>query len=94
MTELLPPDKRATILIVDDLLLTRRQLWDILTEVGYQVIQADSGLKALELAAANLPQLILLDIVMPEMDGFQTCKELKAVPSLAEIPVIFISSLD
>lgn len=94
MSNLLIPENRATILIVDDLLLTRRQLWDILTEVGYNVVQADSGMKALELAAAKLPQLILLDVVMPEMDGFQTCKELKSIPSLADIPVIFISSLD
>jgi two-component system NtrC family sensor kinase len=94
MSELLIPENRAAILIVDDLSLTRRQLWDILTEVGYQVLQADSGLKALELAAASLPQLILLDVVMPEMDGFQTCRELKKIPALSEIPVIFISALD
>lgn len=94
MSDYSTPESRADILIVDDISLTRRQLWDILSEAGYQVIQADSGPKALDLAIANPPQLILLDVVMPDMDGFQTCRELKAVTSLTDIPVIFISALD
>lgn len=94
MSDYSTPESRADILIVDDISLTRRQLWDILSEVGYQVIQADSGPKALELAVANPPQLILLDVVMPDMDGFQACRELKAITSLTDIPVIFISALD
>jgi len=94
MSDYSTPESRADILIVDDISLTRRQLWDILSEAGYQVIQADSGPKALELAAANPPQLILLDVVMPDMDGFQACRELKAITSLTDIPVIFISALD
>ncbi len=94
MSNIPPPENRADILIVDDISLTRRQLTDILSEAGYQIEQADSGFKALELAAATLPQLILLDVVMPDMDGFQTCKELKAIHALADIPVIFISALD
>lgn len=87
-------ESRAKILIVDDLALTRRQLWDILTDAGYQVLQADSGAKALEIVSSFIPDLILLDVVMPEMDGFQTCKEIKAIPTLTEVPVIFISALD
>ncbi|NVO00253.1 MAG: response regulator [Geobacteraceae bacterium] len=87
-------ENRATILIVDDLALTRRQLWDILTEVGYQVLQADSAAKALEIASSSIPDMILLDIVMPGKDGFQACRELKTFPALAEVPVIFISALD
>lgn len=94
MSDCSTPESKADILIVDDISLTRRQLWDILSEAGYQVIQADSGPKALELAVANPPQLILLDVVMPDMDGFQTCRELKAITSLTDIPVIFISALD
>ena len=87
-------ESRATILIVDDLALTRRQLWDILTEVGYQVLQADSAAKAVEIASTSSPDMILLDIVMPEKDGFQACTELKAIPALADVPIIFISALD
>ncbi len=94
MSEISPPEKCANILIVDDISLTRRQLSDILSESGYQVIQADSGVKALTLAIANQPQLIILDVVMPDMDGFQACRALKADPSLRDIPVIFISALD
>lgn len=94
MSDFSPPEKRANILIVDDISLTRRQLRDILSEAGYQVIQADSGAKALELAVVSPPQLILLDVVMPDMDGFQACRELKNITSLADIPVIFISALD
>jgi two-component system NtrC family sensor kinase len=94
MSDLPPPEKRADILIVDDISLTRRQLWDILNESGFQVVQAESGAKALELAVTSMPQLILLDVIMPDMDGFQTCRELKANPSLKDIPVIFISALD
>src|SRR6185369_1462781 len=94
MSDMSLPEKRANILIVDDISLTRIQLADILTESGCRVIQAESGAKALELAATSQPQLILLDVVMPDMDGFQTCRELKADPSLKDIPVIFISSLD
>jgi two-component system, NtrC family, sensor kinase len=94
MSDSSTPDNRANILIVDDISLTRRQLSDILSESGYQIIQAESGAKALELAAGSLPQLILLDVVMPDMDGFQTCRALKADPSLRDIPVIFISALD
>jgi len=90
----LPPPERANILIVDDLSFNRRQLQDILSESGFQVIQAESGVKALELAASSQPQLILLDVVMPDMDGFQACRELKANPALKDIPVIFISALD
>lgn len=94
MSDLSTPENRANILIVDDISLTRRQLCDILTEAGYYVVQAESGAKALELAPVAAPQLIILDVVMPDMDGFQTCRELKAKPSLTDIPVIFISALD
>ena len=87
-------ENRANILIVDDITLTRRQLWDILTDAGHHVMQADSGARAIELASQATPELIILDVVMPEMDGYQLCRIFKADPRLAAIPVIFISSLD
>jgi PAS domain S-box-containing protein len=55
---------------------------------------ATSGVMGLSLAARNPPDLILLDVMMPEMDGFETCKRLKADPKLKNIPVIFVTSLD
>lgn len=94
MSDAATPEKPANVLVVDDLVLTRLQLCDILREAGYRVIDAASGARALELAARSLPELILLDVVMPEMDGYQVCCQLKATPSLQDIPVIFISALD
>lgn len=94
MDNLPAEENRAKILIVDDITLTRRQLWDILSEAGYLVAQADSGARAIELAMQSIPELIILDVVMPEMDGYQLCRLLKANPHFSDIPVIFISSLD
>ncbi|NJD90308.1 MAG: response regulator [Geobacter sp.] len=94
MANLSAADNRAKILIVDDITLTRRQLWDILSEAGYLVAQADSGTRAIELLNQALPELIILDVVMPEMNGYQLCTFLKTNPHFADIPVIFISSLD
>ena len=94
MANLSAAENRAKILIVDDITLTRRQLWDILSEAGYLVAQADSGARAIELANQSIPELIILDVVMPEMNGYQLCTFLKANPHFADIPVIFISSLD
>jgi two-component system NtrC family sensor kinase len=94
MSDMSLSENRADILIVDDISLTRWQLRDILGESGFQVIEAGNGTEALERAAASQPQLVLLDVVMPDMDGFQVCRKMKANPSLKDIPVIFISSID
>jgi two-component system NtrC family sensor kinase len=94
MSDACNPDKQANILVVDDIALTRVQLCDILREAGYQVAQAGSGAQAIDLATHARPELILLDVVMPEMDGYQVCRLLKTIPLLQHIPVIFISALD
>lgn len=59
---------------------------------GHQVSLASSGREGLEKAIQELPELILLDVMMPEMDGHETCKALKANPSTAKIPVVFLSA--
>jgi sigma-B regulation protein RsbU (phosphoserine phosphatase) len=87
-------DPQAEILIVDDLPANLRLLSQLLTEHGYRVRAAASGGRALESVRAAPPDLILLDIRMPEMDGFTVCRELKADPRSAHVPVIFISALD
>lgn len=82
------------ILVVDDHPDNLRVLSAILTESGYHVRRAINGHLALKVAQNAPPALILLDILMPEMDGYEVCSLLKTHPQTAEIPVIFISALD
>lgn len=81
------------ILIVDDTAENLSILRQILAEQGYQVRPALSGEIALKAVQANPPDLILLDIIMPEMDGYEVCRKLKADEKLSHIPIIFISAL-
>ena len=83
-----------TILVVDDMLENTRLLARILTSSGYQVQVANNGLDAIRSAKISPPDLILLDISMPIMDGIETCRQLKQNQRTSEIPVIFISALD
>ena len=85
--------KRPSILIVDDVPANLNLLTSILKQRGYKVRPAPSGSLALEAARHAPPDLILLDIHMPEMDGFEVCRRLKAEEALDEIPVLFISAL-
>jgi formate hydrogenlyase transcriptional activator len=87
-----PP--RESILIVDDALPNLRLLSEVLGRRGYKVRPASSGPLALQSARAAPPDLILLDITMPEMDGYAVCREIKADARLREVPVLFISALD
>ncbi|HEY9656444.1 MAG TPA: EAL domain-containing protein [Crinalium sp.] len=84
---------RADILIVDDTPLNLRLLSNILTKAGYQVRQALSGEMALRAVQALPPDLLLLDIMMPSMDGYTLCQTLKENLSTASIPVVFLSAL-
>ena len=84
---------KANILIVDDTLFNLHVLSGILKEQGYKVRPITSGKLALKSAQSNPPDLILLDILMPEMDGYEVCERLKADPNLKDIPVLFISAL-
>jgi|GEM_PF-3423547 len=83
----------ATILIVDDNPNNLRVLEGILQSTGYAVRAALNGETALRAAVAARPELILLDIRMPQMDGFEVCRQLKTMPETREVPVIFISAL-
>ena len=83
---------QADILLIDDCLDNLQLLTIILNEFGYQIRQADSGKMAFKAIEQNLPDLILLDIQMPGMDGYGVCRRLKADPKTQEIPVIFISA--
>lgn len=85
---------RPSILIVDDLPNNLRLLSIMLTEKGYQVRKAINGQMALNTVRSLIPDLILLDINMPDLNGYQVCEQLKADEKTREIPVIFISALD
>ncbi len=84
----------ATIMVVDDTPANLKLLEEMLQGRGYRVVQFPGGAMALRAAARNPPDLILLDIMMPEMDGFEVCRRIKADESLKNIPVLFISALD
>ena len=79
------------VLIVDDDPYNIRLLANIFNE-GYDISFATNGKKALELALQEKPDLILLDVVMPEMDGYEVCKQLKNNPNTLEIPIIFVTA--
>ncbi|MDX1570832.1 MAG: diguanylate cyclase [Xanthomonadales bacterium] len=83
---------RAEILVVDDTRTNLEIMAAILREEGYGVTLAPDGKKALELAPELEPDLILLDVMMPGIDGFETCRRLKAMESTREIPVIFVTT--
>ena len=94
MTNISPPasgTKRPTILVVDDTPANLSLLANLLN-TQYRVKVANSGAKALELAVLEAPDLILLDIMMPEMDGFEVCRQLKANPRTARVPVLFLTA--
>ncbi|MFW5661917.1 MAG: response regulator, partial [Oceanicaulis sp.] len=84
----------ARILVVDDIETNRRLLEARLTAEYFEVLQAEDGHACLKAAATEHPDLILLDVMMPGLDGFQTCRKLKADPALRHIPVIMVTALD
>ncbi|MFM8375972.1 MAG: response regulator, partial [Phenylobacterium sp.] len=84
----------ARILLVDDVERSRDLLEAKLSAEYYQVYKAADGATALELAAREAPDIILLDVLMPGMDGLQVCRALKADPSVRHIPVVLLTALD
>jgi len=89
-----PPDmQRHAILVVDDALDTLRMLCDALADEGYSVLAARDAQEALERMEIVIPDGILLDAVMPGMDGFKLCQKLKDTPHWAHIPVVFMTGL-
>ena len=84
----------ARILVVDDLEANVRLLEAKLTIEYYEVLTAMDGASALDIAAAERPDIILLDVMMPGMDGFETCRRLKADPVTRHIPVVLVTALD
>jgi formate hydrogenlyase transcriptional activator len=79
--------------MVDDTPANLHLLFDLLSEAGFEVLVAEDGESALARAQYTRPDLILLDVLMADMDGFETCRRLKANPDAQSIPVIFMTSL-
>ncbi len=88
------PESKGNVLLVDDIPENLQLLGDLLVNLGYTVRSVTSGKMALKTMRVKQPDIILLDIKMPEMDGYAVCQALKADEDLKEIPVIFISALD
>lgn len=94
-TDLTYPDSdRPKILVVDDHPSSRMTAVALLSVEGYEVLEADSGPKALERVSQSNPDLILLDVMMPGMDGFEVCRRLKEDEQTRLIPVVFITALN
>jgi len=85
---------QADILVVDDTPDNLRLLIRILQKQGYKVRPVTNGLSALEAIQSSPPDLILLDIMMPDLDGYELCQKLKAEPQFSQIPIIFLSALE
>ena len=82
------------ILIVDDEPIGRQAIASLLVGQDYALAFAETGAEALEQAARLLPDLILLDVMLPGIDGFQVCRNLRADPTLAQVPVVMVTALD
>src|SRR4051794_15130457 len=89
---LAPTTAQAQILIADDVTANLDVLGRMLETNGYRVLAAPGGEVALRIAAEARPDLALLDVVMPGLDGYDTCRKLKADPRTADVPVIFVSA--
>lgn len=86
--------KKNKILVVDDVPVNVQLLTTYLTSVGYEVVTARDGQEALDQVAATLPDLILLDVMMPKLNGFEVCERLKSDPITRIIPVIMVTALN
>jgi len=87
-------ENNSTILVVDDEPAEREVLEGLLMGQGYSLYLASNGVETLAKAAYLTPDLILLDVMMPGMDGFEVCRRLRADPLLGEVPVVMITALD
>src|SRR5271166_178092 len=81
------------VLVVDDLDINIKLLEAKLSSEYFDVLTASCGRSALDIAAAEMPDVILLDVMMPRMDGFEVCRQLKANPRTADLPVVMVTAL-
>ncbi len=84
----------GTVLAIDDDPRNLQLLSSVLAEAGYSVRAANSGARALKMMEREAPDLVLLDITMPEIDGYEVCRRIRSNPALSSVPVLFLSALD
>ncbi|HXF07752.1 MAG: response regulator [Pseudomonadota bacterium] len=90
-----PPDRRAMrIMVIDDSKTIRRTAETLLSREGFDVITAQDGYEALGMVVRHRPDLVFVDIMMPRLDGYQTCALIKRHPDFRRIPVVLLSSKD
>jgi DNA-binding response OmpR family regulator len=87
-------NSQSTILIVDDIAANRQTLVELLDSGDYCLVEASNGHEALRLAAESPPDLVLLDVMMPDLDGYAVCRRFRADARLAEMPVVMVTALD
>jgi len=87
-------DKPPTVLVVDDNQQNLELIQAYLEDVECETLAARDGIEALEMVAENRPDLILLDVMMPKMSGFEVCRRLKGNPQTSDIPVIMVTALN
>src|SRR5437773_1209832 len=87
-------EQPPTILIVDDSQDARLALQTLLSNQGYRLAFAGNGVEGLQKAADLVPDLILLDVMMPGMDGLEVCRRLRATPLLSDVPIIMVTALE
>ena len=87
-------NRKPTILVVDDQERNVQLVGTLLQLFNYEIVPATSGEQALKRIAARLPDLILLDVLMPGMSGLEACRQIKATPGCEDIPIIFLSAAD
>lgn len=83
---------RRTILVVDDVAANRSLVVDLLGQLGFDTLEADDGLEAIEKAKAHRPELILMDVVMPGMDGLEATRRLREMPEFGDLPIVAVSA--
>jgi two-component system, sensor histidine kinase and response regulator len=89
----LPSNYRSTVLIIDDTPANLGETVECLETQGLRVLIAQDGAEGLRRAELVQPDLILMDVVMPRMDGFEVCRRLKKIPAVRDTPVIFMTAL-
>lgn len=87
-------NNKITILIVDDEIVSRYTMEALLDSENFTLVFAENGVQGLEKAEAMKPDLILLDVMMPGMNGFEVCRRLRANPRMANLPVVMVTAWD
>jgi len=93
MTAAAPAPSTPTILVIEDYADTRELISALLRNRGYRVIEAEDGIEGLLKATGNYPDLIIMDLALPEMDGVETARRIHEMPKLSRTPIFVVSAL-